>query len=163
MGLRLATIAAVGLVAVAAACADSTAPGTGMASASVTAVTPAPNAVSVSRGDTIGMTVDMPMDTASCRVRFTLHMGDSAGAVVSGHMRFGSGYRQMTFVPDSVLQPNTRYFAHMRDRVFVGDGMGGMSMQGMMGGQSQMMTFSQLPAGAMRMGSGMGWYFTTGS
>lgn len=163
MRLRLPALAAVLVIAVAAACAGSTMPGTGAVSASVTAVSPAPNALSVSRGDTIEMTVDMPMDSASCRARFTLHVGDSAGVAVPGHMRYGDGYRQMMYVPDSLLQPGTRYFAEMRDSVMVGDGMGGMSDQGMMGGQHQTMMFAQIPAGATRMGSGMGWYFTTGS
>jgi len=42
----------------------------------------------------------------------------------------------------------------------VGNGMGGM---GTMSGQHQMMMFTRMPAGAMRMSDGMGWSFTTGS
>ena len=115
------------------------------------------------RGDTIEMMVNVAMDTASCRARFTLHVGDSTGAVVPGGMRYGAGYQQMLFVPDALLQPGTRYFVHMQDSVMVGNGMGGM---GTMGGRQQpmqMMMFTQPPAGAMRMGAGMGWYFTTGN
>lgn len=132
-----------------------------MVTPSVT-VAPAPNASNVARGDTIEMMVNMAMDTASCRARFTLHVGDSTGAAVPGRMRFGNGYQQMMFVPDSLLRPGTRYFAHMRDSVTVGDGLGGV---GMMGRQQTMMImmFTQPPAGATRMGAGMGWYFTTGN
>lgn len=145
--------------ALAAGCKDSTSAVAPTVAASVT-VSPAPNASNVPRGDTIEMMANVALDSASCGARFSLHVGDSTGAVVPGHMRFGDGYQRMMFVPDSALQPGTRYLAHMRDSVMVGNGMGGM---GMMGGQRQTMMFTQLPAGAMRMGAGMGWSFTTGS
>lgn len=147
--------------ALAAGCTSSTSPYDGTVTPSVT-VSPAPNASGVSRGDSIEMMVNMTVDTASCRSRFTLHVGDSTGAAVPGHMRYGDGYQQMMFVPDSLLRPGTRYFAHMRDSVMVGNGMGGM---GMMGRQNTMMImmFTQPPSGATRMGDGMGWYFTTGN
>ena len=161
MQFRFGAVAALLVAALGAACKGSTAPSSTV-SASVV-VSPTPNAMSVPRGDTIQMVVNMPMDTASCRARFTLHMGDSTGVAVPGHMLFGDGYRQMLFVPDSLLGPGARYFAEMRDSVMVGDGMGGMSDQGMMGGQHQTMMFTQMPTGAIRMGSGMGWYFTTGT
>lgn len=147
------------LIATAGGCKDSTSASATTVTPSV-AVSPAPNAMNVARGDTVEMMVNMAMDTASCRARFSLHVGDSTGAAVSGHMRFGDGYQQMMFLPDSLLRPGTRYFAHMRDSVMVGNGMGGM---GMMGRQSNMMImmFTQPPAGVTRMGDGMGWYFTT--
>jgi hypothetical protein len=147
-------------VAIAVGCTNVTDPVASAVTPSVT-VSPAPNASNVARGDTIVMSVNLAMDTASCRTRFTLHLGDSTGAAVPGHMRFGNGYQQMRFVPDSPLQPGTRYFALMRDSVMVGDGMGGM---GMMGRQQSMMVlmFTQPPAGAIRVGAGMGWSFTTG-
>jgi len=116
----LVTLFAVGVVA---ACSNSTEPGSTTVSPSVT-VAPAPNAMNVARGDTIAMMLDMPMDTASCRARFTLHVGDSTGAAVGGHMRFGNGYQRMMFVPDSLLRPGTRYYVHVRDGMMVGDGMG---------------------------------------
>jgi len=56
-----------------------------------------------------------------------------------------------------VMAAGTTYFAHMRDSVMVRQGGGGM-----MGG-GQMMMFMEPPTGAMRMGGGMGWKFTTGS
>lgn len=161
MKARLLTIVTLLAVGVVAACSDSTGPGSATANPSVT-VAPAPDAMNVARSDTISMMFDMPMDTASCRSRFTLHIGDSAGVAVAGRMRFGNGYQRMMFVPDSLLRPGTRYFIHMRDSMMVGNGMGGM---GMMGRQHQVtiMMFTQPPAGATRMGDGMGWYFTTGS
>ncbi len=161
MRLGLSTLAALLIAAAGTACVNSTMPGSSTVSASVTAVSPTPNTLSAARGDTVVMTVSMPMDTASCRSRFTLHMGDSTGAAVPGHMSYGGDYTRMMFVPDSLLQPGTRYFAEMRDSVMVGDGMGGMSGSGMMGGQHQTMMFAQMPTGAIRMQSGMGWYFTT--
>jgi hypothetical protein len=152
----LVTLLTVGVVA---ACSESTGPGSATVNPSVS-VAPAPNAMNVSRGDSVSMMTDMPIDTASCRSRFTLHAGDGTGSVVAGRMRFGNGYQRMMFVPDSLLRPGTRYFVHMQDSVMVGSGMGGM---GMMGDQNQMMMFTRMPAGAMRMSDGMGWYFTTGS
>ena len=158
----LVTLLAVGVVA---ACSNSTEPGSTTVTSSVT-VAPAPNAMNVARTDTIAMMFDMPVDTASCRSRFTLHMGDSTGAAVAGHMRFGNGYQRMLFVPDSLLRPGMQYFVHMRDSVMVGNGMGGMGDMGgtgMMSGGHQVMMFTRMPAGAMRMSDGMGWSFTTGS
>jgi hypothetical protein len=163
---HVAVLVALFLVATAAGCKDSTDTASSTVTPSLT-VSPAPNAMHVARGDAIGLMVDRALDTASCRARFTLRVGDSTGALVPGRMQFGDGYRQMMFVPDAPLQAGTRYVAHMRDSVMVGNGMGGMGMMGgtaMMGGQNQMMVmmFTQMPAGAMRMGDGMGWYFTTG-
>lgn len=158
---RLPVLIALLLVATAGGCKDSTSSVASTVAPSVT-VSPAPNAMNVARGDTIEMMVDMAMDTASCRARFTLHVADSTGAAVPGHVRYGNGYQQMMFVPDSLLRPGTRYFAHMQDSVMVGNGMGGMGMMGRQNGMMIMM-FTQPPAGAMRMGAGMGWYFTTGS
>jgi hypothetical protein len=154
-------LAAVAALAGAAACSDSLMLGT--TTVNVSAVAPAPNAVNVARGDTIRMWLDMPVDSTSCAMRFTLHVGDSTGPAVPGRMLFGDGYRQMMFVPDSMMRPGTRYFAHMRDSVMMrramhDDGMGGQ----MMGGSWMMMT-GQMPQGAVRMGDGMGWAFTTGS
>jgi hypothetical protein len=141
------------------ACSDSTAP---TPVTPTVAVSPAPNATGVGRGDTVLMTLDMPMDSASCLNRFILHVGDTTGMIVPGHMEFADGYRQMMFIPDGPMDAGTEYFAHMRDSVMVRsdtDGMGGMG--GMMGGQ--MMMFMDPPAGAMRIGGGMGWRFTTGT
>lgn len=155
----LAAATALGIVS----CTDSSGPNGEPVSLSVT-VAPAPNAVNVSRGDTIRMWFDMPVDSASCSTRFALHMGDSTGAMVPGRMMFGDGNRQMMFVPDSLMLPGTRYFAHMRDSVMMresvhGDGMGGS----MMGGGQRMMMNGDMPRGALRMSDGMGWTFTTGN
>lgn len=143
-----------------AACADATMPGA--TTVNVSAIAPAPNASGVARGDTIRLWMDMPMDSASCAMRFSLHRGDSTGAEVPGRLRFGEGYRQMMFIPDSLLAPGTRYFAHMRDSMMMGSGthMDGMGRQ-MMGGGRMMM--GSLPAGVTPMSDGMGWSFTTGN
>lgn len=140
------------------ACGDSTSRGAPV-TPSVT-VSPVANATGVSRSDTVMMTLDLAVDSASCASRFHLRMRDSTGTDVPGHMAFADGYRRMMFIPDAPLEPNAHYFAHMRDSVMVGTGMGGM---GNMGGQHQMMMFMQPPAGAMRMSDGMGWGFTTGN
>lgn len=141
-----------------AACSDSTMPGTNVI---VSATSPAPNATGVSRGGTIGLLMDMPMDSASCAMRFTLHRGDSTGAEVPGRLQFGDGYRRMMFIPVSLLEPGTLYFAHMRDGMTMGSGMHTNGMGGQVMGGGRMMMGS-LPAGAVRMGDGMGWSFTTG-
>lgn len=125
-------------------------------------VAPAPNAADVSRGDTIRMWFDMPVDSASCLNRFTLHMADSTGEAVPGRMTFGDGYRHMMFVPDSLMRAGTRYFAHMRDSVMMREGMHDSGMGGQMDG-GRVMMMGDIPAGAMRMRDGMGWSFTTGS
>lgn len=158
---RIAGMTAVALAAGAAACSDSTAPDATPISASVT-LAPTPNAVDVSRADTIRMWFDMPVDSASCLMRFTLHMSDSTGAGVPGRMMFGDGYRQMMFVPDSLMQPGTRYLAHMQDGVMMRESMHDDGMGGQMGGGRTMM-IDQMPQGAVRMGDGMGWAFTTGN
>lgn len=137
-------------------------PMSGNVSVTVSATSPAPNAMGVTRGDTIGLLMDMPMDSASCAMRFTLHRGDSTGPEVSGRFSFGDGYRRMMFIPDSLLEPDTRYFAHMRDSMMMGSGMHANDMGGQMMGGGRMMMGS-LPAGAVRMGDGMGWSFTTGN
>ena len=161
MKARLPTLVTLLAVGVASACSDATAPGSTTVSPSVT-VAPSPNALNVARGDSVSMMFDMPMDTASCRSRFTLHMGDSTGAAVAGRMRYGNGYQRMMFVPDSLLRPGTRYFVHMRDSMMVGNGTGGMSMMGRQHLMTIMM-FTQPPAGATRMSDGIGWSFTTGN
>lgn len=128
-------------------------------------LSPPPNAVGVSRGDTLRMWFDMPVDSASCAARFTLHTGDTLGPAVAGHMRFADGYRQMMLVPDAPMAPSSLHFAHMRDSMMTREGWsggmgGGMMGTGMMGGRRMM--FGAMPAGAVRMGDGMGWSFTTG-
>jgi hypothetical protein len=151
----------VAAAAVAAACSDNSGPDMALFSASVT-VAPAPSATNVSRGDTVRMWLDMPMDSASCGMRFTLHLGDSTGVAVPGRMMFGDGYRQMMFVPDSLMRAGTRYFGHMRDSVMMRETMHGDGMGGQMNG-GRMMTMGGIPAGASRMRDGMGWSFTTGN
>ena len=158
---RIAGIMGVALAAGAAACSDSTAPDASPVSASVT-LAPAPNAVDVSRADTIRMWLDMPADSASCVLRFTLHMGDSTGVAVPGRMMFGDGYRQMMFVPDFLMLSGTRYFAHMQGGVMMREGMHDDGMGGQMDG-GRVMMMGDIPAGAMRMRDGMGWSFITGS
>jgi hypothetical protein len=151
-------LAAAAALLVLAACSDTTTPGT---SVTVASISPAPGAVGVARGDTIGLLMDMPMDSASCVMRFTLHRGDSTGAEVPGRLRFDDSYRRMSFIPDSLLDPETRYFAHMRDGGMMASGVhiGGMGGQ-MMGGRMMM---GAMPAGTVRMKDGMGWSFTTGN
>ena len=144
-----------------AACWESMGPG--MTAVSVSALFPAPDAAGVARGDTIRLTLDMPMDSAGCAARFTLHVGDSSGMAVAGRILFGDGYRQMMFVPDSLLEPGTRYFAHLRDGMVMRPGMQGNSMGGMMDGGGMMLMAGQMPRGAVRMAGGMGWAFTTGN
>lgn len=132
----------------------------GASTVNVSAVSPAPNSPAVARADTIRLWMDMPMDSATCAMRFTLHRGDSTGVEVPGRLRFGDSYRQMMFIPDSLLEPGARYFAHMRDSMMMGSGMHADGMGGQMMGGTQMMMGS-LPAGVVRMGDGMGWSFTT--
>ena len=130
---------------------------------------PAPGATGVQRGTAIGVQFDNPMDSASSAGRFTVHMGEMNGAVVPGRMMWDSGYRQMRFVPDSMLAPGTMYTVYMRDGMMSrGAMMGGDStaMGGMGGGQHPMagspMMFTHAMPGAMRTGAGMTWSFTTG-
>ena len=159
-------IGAIAVVGLSAGCSDPTAVNSPV-SASVSALSPAPNASNVSRRDSIMLWTDMPMDSASCLARFSLHMGDATGPVVPGHMAFGDGYRRMMFVPDSMLRPGATYFAHAQDGMMSrgtwsgGTMMGGGMGSGMMGGQPMM--FDNPPTGAMRMSDGMGWTFTTGA
>lgn len=141
-----------------AACTDSNMPAG--STVNVSAVAPAPNAQNVARGDTLGMVMDMPMDSASCAMRFTLHLGDSTGAEIPGRLLFSDGYRRMMFIPDTLLAPGTRYFAHMRDSMMMGGALHGDGMGGQMMGGSQMMMGS-MPAGVVTMSDGMGWFFTT--
>lgn len=152
---------AAAVVTSAAACSDSTAPDATPISASVT-LAPTPNAVDVSRADTIRMWFDMPVDSVSCLNRFTLHMADSTGESVPGRMMFGDGYRQMMFVPDSLMRAGTRYFAHMQGGAMMRESMHDDGMGGQMGGRRTMM-IDQMPQGAVRMGDGMGWAFVTGN
>ncbi len=151
-------IAAV-LVAGTAACSDPSSPATVVTSSVV--VAPTPGAAGVARGDTIRMWLDLPMDSAWCATRFVLHRGDSLGPMVPGRTRLADGYRQMMFVPDSLLAPGTRYFAHLRDSLMTREGWGG----GMMGGSRmdgpRRMMIGDMPAGAVRVGGGVGWAFTT--
>lgn len=110
----------------------------------------------------VGRVTAQPVDSAWCVARFTLHMGDSTGLAVPGRMMFGDRYRQMMFVPDSMMRPLTRYFAHMRDSVMMRDAMRDDGMGRQMGG-GRMMMIGDIPAGAMRMRDGMGWPFSAGS
>jgi hypothetical protein len=154
-GFRAVAVLTLG---VAGACGDSTSPEPTPVTPAVT-VAPIPNSTGVARSDTVMMTLDMAMDSASCVTRFTLHQGsDTTGSTVPGHVAFTDGYHRMMFVPDGLLEAGTEYFAHMRDSVMVGNRMGGM-----MTGDQMMMMLMEPPAGAMRVGSGMGWQFTTGS
>lgn len=131
----------------------------------VSALSPAPGARDVSPGDTVRLQMDMPMDSASCAMRFTLHRGDSLGAEVPGRVLFDDGDRRMLFIPASRLEPGMSYFAHMRDGMTMSSaahgGNGMMGRQAMMSG-STMMT-GTIPAGAIRMSDGMAWSFTTGN
>lgn len=154
--LRIGTAA---LFILAAGCSDTTSMMSPV-SASVSALSPAPNSTNVSRRDTVMLWTDMPMDSASCLGRFRLHMGDSTGTLVPGRIMFGDNYGRMMFVPDSMLQAGTMYFAHVQDGMMSGGS--GMGSGSGMGGSRPMM-FDQPPAGAMRMADGMGWTFTTGA
>lgn len=144
----------------AAACGGATGPGP--VAATLSAVSPAPNAAGVARGDTVRLWLDMPMDSAGCVMRFSLHVGDSTGAEVPGRVMFGDGYRQMLFVPEAPLQPGTRYFAHVRDGMTMRGGMHDNGMGGMMNAGGMMTMTGGMPPGVMRMRDGMGWSFTTG-
>lgn len=128
----------------------------------VSAVFPAPDAGGVGRGDTVRLWMDMPMDSAGCATRFSLHVGDSTGAEVPGRVVFGNAYRQMMFVPDTPLLPGTRYFAHARNGMIMRGGMHDDGRGGMMGGGGMMTMSGGLPPGAVRLSDGMGWAFTTG-
>lgn len=131
----------------------------------VTALSPAPGARDVSPGDTVRLQMDMPMDSASCAMRFTLHRGDSRGAEVTGRVRFDDGERSMLFIPESPLEPGMVYFAHMRDGMTMSSaahgGNGMMGRDAMMSGSTMMA--GTIPAGAIRMSDGMAWSFTTGN
>lgn len=143
------------------ACADMAGPA-GSVQASL-AVSPAPSAINVGRGDTVRVTFPMAVDSASCAQRFLMHRGDSTGPLVMGRMGFTDGYRHMMFVPDSTLLAHQAYFVHVRDSMMTYGGMsGGMGgMGGGMGGSRQMIMVP--PTGGMRMHDGAGWSFTTGS
>jgi len=152
-----------GVMSLASACSDTTVPGTTPVTPSVV-VSPTPDATGVPPTDTVTMVLDVAMDSASCAARFTLHQGtDTTGGAVPGHVAFADGYRMMMFVPDAAMDPGTGYFAQMRDSVMVRQDMDGMMGGGGTMGGGQMMMFMEPPAGALRVGSGMGWRFTTGS
>ena len=132
--------------------------------ADVVALAPAPGSSSAARADTVRLSMSMPMDSASCAARFTLHRGDSLGPEVPGRVRYDEGNRRMLFIPDVPLEPATPYFAHMRDGMAMSSaahsGSGGMMVAGGMMGSATMMT-GAIPTGAVRMSDGMGWSFTT--
>lgn len=129
----------------------------------VSALSPAPGARDVSLGDSVQLMMAMPMDSASCAMRFTLHRGDSLGAEVPGRVRFDDGYRRMRFIPDVPLEPGMLYLAHMRDGMTMSSAAHGGT--GMMGGGTMMsgvsMMTGTIPVGAIRMSDGMAWSFTT--
>lgn len=134
------------------------------------AVSPTPGATSVPRGAAVAVQFEYPMDSASCVSRFAVHKGDTSGVVVPGRMMWDSTFRHMTFVPDSMMAPGTRYFVYVRDGMMTHGSMmsgGSTGMGGMSGGQNRMaglrMMFQHTPPGAMRTGSGMVWSFTTGT
>ena len=121
-------------------------------------VSPAANAVGVSRGAAVTMDAGMSMDTASCSGRMLLHVGDSTGPLVPAQMTWDNGNRRMVLQPSALLAPMTTYFVHVRDSMMTASG---GTMGGGMNGMRPMM-FDQPPTGAMRMGDGMAWTFTTG-
>lgn len=134
----------------------------------VTAVSPAPGAAGVPRQPTIAVRFGHPMDSASAVGHFAVHMGDSSGPIVPGHMTWDSAYRHMTFVPDSMLAPGTMYSVYMRNGMMTrgtmmgsGGGMGGMGGTGH-GMSASPMMFNQAMPGAATTGGGMMWSFTTG-
>lgn len=151
---------ALSITLAAVACGDTMDPAP--SAATVSAVSPAPNAGGVARGDTVRVRMDMPMDAAGCAMRFILHVGDSAGAEIAGRVVLGDGDRQMMFVPDAPLLPDTRYFAHVRDGMTMAGGMHADGRGDMMGGGSVMTMSGGMPPGVVRLSDGMGWAFTTG-
>ncbi len=161
MDLRPGSIAICVIALVAGCSGATTGPGGNPLQASLV-VTPPPSATNVTRGDTIRVTFPMAVDSASCVQRFLVHQGDSTGPMVAGRMSFGAGYRQMMFIPDSMMMAHQTYFMQMRDSVMTyGGAPGGMGGgMGMGGGQMMLMT---PPAGGTRMHDGAGWTFTTGS
>lgn len=134
---------------------------TGVALIPVAAVvSPAPGASEVARDGPVTMDVPMAMDTAGCAGRMLLHVGDSLGPLVPTHMAFADGGRRMAIHPDPVLAPRTTYFVHVHDSMATAGGTG-MMRGGMCASCRQMMVLEP-PAGAVRMGGGVGWAFTTG-
>jgi hypothetical protein len=125
------------------------------------------------RQPTIAVQFGHAMDSASAVGHFAVHMGDSTGPIVPGHMTWDSTHRHMSFVPDSMLAAGTRYSIYMRNGMMTrGTMMGGGSM-GMGGGRgmgaagrgmaASPMMFNQAMPGAATTGGGMMWSFTTGS
>lgn len=156
-------LAVLGAIVILAGCSSSM--DEGMAVTVTASVSPAGNATGVSRSTVITMDAGMPMDTALCAERMLLHLGDSAGPLVPGTVTWEDGNRRMVFRPDAPLAPNTAYFVHVRDSMMTTGGMtdGMMGGGGMMGSSDMHSMMMQPPTGAMRMGDGMGWIFTTGS
>ena len=157
-GLAVAMLALAGVVA----CSNADAT-PGAVSVSVSTVSPAPNAEGIARGDTVRLMLVMPTEPALVATRLTLHVGDSTGPMVPGRMVFGDGHRLLMFVPDSLMEPGTRYFAQVWFGVMARRSPSSSGMDSTMMGGSRMSTTGQIPQGAWRMDDGMGWEFTTGS
>ena len=127
-------------------------------------VSPTPGATEVSRAAAITVNTNVVMDTAYCRGRMMLHLGDSTGPIVATGLMSTSDQTGVVLTPDSTLAPHTTYFVHVRNLMMTRHGMmdGGSMMSGggmMTGGHRLLM---QAPTGGVPMSDGMGWSFTTG-
>lgn len=96
------------LVALAAACSDSTGPAT----VTLASVTPAPAAINVPTSTPITLTFSHPM-MASMEQYMDLHQGDITGSVVPMNCGWNAALTVLTCTPSSPLSPATQYTIHV--------------------------------------------------
>ena len=156
MGLALLTTVLLG------ACSSSTAPAK---SASLTAITPAPNATGVSTTTSIVATFSQPM-MAGMEQYMDLHVNGVDGQILPMNCAWNGAQTTLTCTPENPLAGNAPYTIHMGAGMTAQDGavinmgdwtsMGGQwATSGMMGGMH-----GGMPIGSMGFGwkDGMGHY-----
>src|SRR5690606_23342349 len=135
-------------------CGDSTGPAT----SSLTAISPAPNATSVSTGTTIVLTFQHPMSPGMAQY-FDLHQGGVTGPTVPMSCTWSPDATTLTCTPSNPLTPGTQYTMHvgagMTDSAGHRMGMGDWTTRGGTWATSGMMggTHDGQPTGMM----GAGW------
>jgi hypothetical protein len=145
-----------------AACSNSSAP---PKSASLTAISPAPNATGVSTTTSIVATFGQPM-MAGMEQYMDLHVNGIDGTILPMHCAWNGAQTTLTCTPDNPLAGNAPYTIHMGAGMMDQDGavvnmaswttMGGQwATSGMMGGMH-----GGMPVGSMGIGwkDGMGHY-----
>jgi len=160
-GMRFIGLTTVTMVLLA-ACSSSTAPGK---SASLTAITPAPNATGVSTTASIVATFSQPM-IAGMEQYVDLHVNGVDGQILPMSCAWNGAQTTLTCAPQNPLASNAPYTIHMGASLTAQDGavidmsswttMGGQwATSGMMGGMH-----GGMPIGSMGMGwkDGMGHY-----